>query len=50
MNDRKLLWAPPEMEIVTFQAEDVIRTSGTARKDNGFGDKYNWDELFGEDS
>lgn len=49
MNDRKQIWAPPEMEIICIGEDDVIRTSGTTRQDEGFGDKTTWNQLFGDE-
>ncbi len=48
MNDRKQTWAPPEVEIIFLGADDVIRTSGTEIRNEGYGDTTTWNDLFGD--
>lgn len=50
MDDRKHIWAPPKMEVISFTTEDVIRTSsGTIRTDSGSGDRITLNDLFGDE-
>lgn len=51
MDDRKHIWAPPEMEVISFTTEDIIRTSGntTVRTDSGSGDRTTLNDLFGDE-
>lgn len=48
MNDRKPVWTPPVAEIISLGADDVIRTSGTQRQEEGVVDKTTWNDLFGD--
>lgn len=48
MNDRKPIWTTPVAEILVLDADDVIRTSGTQRQEEGVGDKTTWNDLFGD--
>ena len=48
MDGEMKVWSFPEIEIVGFNAEDVIRTSAPGITKSGFGDKTTWDDLFGD--
>ena len=51
MNSTYEQWTKPVLEIVLFDSDDVIRTSGNTgtvqQGESGFGDLANWNDLFG---
>lgn len=49
MNSTYEQWTKPVLEIVLFDSDDVIRTSGNTvrQEESGFGDSENWTDLFG---
>ncbi len=47
MNSINEQWVKPEMEIIPFCSDDIIRTSGTIQKEeSGFGDVVDVSDLF----
>ena len=43
----KCMWEPPEVDIIRFGDDDVIRTSGIRTGDSGSPESDKWSVLFG---